>query len=202
MEERKNTDLNTEVAEEQKMDGAEKTDANDNAKIPTKLSDFMDNKVHSFVSLSDKYKDIMSSAYTMLFVGIIGIVCVILVLTEIVSLPFNSETAWLFDSVMGGIFIIFIIAGIVSFMHAKQVKLDADAENALIQSILDWADKNLTAESIDRDLDLEQPDELLYFGRADFIKDSIMHQFEEADEALVLELTEQIYQKIYEPESE
>lgn len=171
----------------------------DNPDIPAEsLYEFTDNKVSSFVRLSDKYQDITSSASTMLLVGIIGILFMILVLADIIPLPLNSSTAWLFDSVMGGIFIIFIISGIISFMHAKQVKIDADEEDKLIEELLTWADINISKEMLDEGLDLTQPEELLYFNRADKIKDKLMHQFENADEALIYEYTEQIYQNIYE----
>ncbi|MCI9617107.1 MAG: hypothetical protein HFG31_03770 [Eubacterium sp.] len=171
----------------------------ENPDIPVEsLYEFTDNKVSSFVRLSDKYQDITSSASTMLLVGIIGILFMILVLADIIPLPLNSSTAWLFDSVMGGIFIIFIISGIISFMHAKQVKIDADEEDKLIEELLTWADINISKEMLDEGLDLTQPEELLYFNRADKIKDKLMHQFENADEALIYEYTEQIYQNIYE----
>lgn len=169
---------------------------------PTDLSDFTDNKVHSYVKLSDKYNDIMSSASTMLIVGIAGIIFMVLVFADIIPIPLNPETSWLFNSVMGGVFIIFVIAGIVSFMHAKKVKIDADEEDALIKDILEWADSNITAKDIDTNTDLTQPEEILYFGRTDIIKDLLMHQFENTDEALIMELTEQIYQKLYESEDE
>lgn len=162
------------------------------------LYEFTDNKVSSFVRLSDKYQDIVSSASTMLLVGIIGILFMFLVLTDTIPLPLNSSTAWLFDSVMGGIFIIFIISGIVSFMHAKQVKIEAEEEDKLIEELLTWANSNITKDMLDKGLDLTQPEELLYFNRADKIKDKLMHQFENADEALICEYTEQIYQNIYE----
>ena len=134
----------------------------------------------------------------MLIVGIIGVLFMILVLTDTINIPLNSSTAWLFDSVMGGVFIIFIIAGIVSFMHAKQVKIEADKEDALIEELLQWAKNNITKEMLDEGLDLNEPVEILYFSRADKIKDKLMHQFENADEALISEYTEQIYQNIYE----
>lgn len=176
------------------------SDESAESNIPVELHDFTENNVHSYVRLSDKYNDIMSSATTMLFVGIIGVIFMLLVLTKIIPLPLNPETSWLFFSIMGGIFIIFIIAGIVSFMHAKQVKIDAETEDKLIDDILDWAFSNISKDILDTELDLTQPDELLYFGRSDKIKYMLMHQFEEADEALIYELTEQIYQKIYETE--
>jgi hypothetical protein len=163
------------------------------------LYDFFDNEVPSFVRLTDKYNDIISSAFTMLLVGSVGFIFMVLALTKIIPLPISAETSWLFNSIMGGVFIIFIIAGIVSFMHAKQVKIDAQAEDKLIEEILSWADENITTAMLDKDLDLTQPVELLYFNRSDRIKDSLMHHFENANEALIYEYTEQIYQKLYEP---
>ena len=171
-----------------------------NTNEPVTLKDFTENKVPSYTKLSDKYNDIKSSAATMLIVGLAGIIFMVLVIAKIIPLPLNSETSWLFNTILGGIFIIFVIAGIVSFMHAKQVKIDADEEDLLIKKILDWADKHFTSAVIDENVDLDQPEELMYFARADKIKDELMHEFESADEALVYELTEQIYQRIYESE--
>lgn len=179
-------------------DNKEKNTTEQPETLGDSLYEYTDNKVPSFVRLSDKYADITSSASTMLIVGIVGILFMILVLADIIPLPLNSSTAWLFDSVMGGIFIIFIISGIVSFMHAKQVKIDADEEDKLIDELLSWSKENITKDMLDEGLDLTQPEELLYFNRADKIKDKLMHQFENADEALIAEFTEQIYQNIYE----
>ena len=83
-------------------------------------------------------------------------------------------------------------------MHAKQVKIDAEEEDKLIDQILNWANDNISTSLLDEELELEQPDEILYFSRSDKIKDALMHQFETADEALIYDLTEQIYQKLYE----
>lgn len=196
MTELKDTNLNEEITNEALSEI--EMPIND---IPTDLSDFTENKVHSYTKLSDKYNDIMSSASTMLIVGIVGIIFMILVFTKIIPLPLSSETSWLFNSVMGGVFIIFVISGIISFMHAKKVKFDADEEDILIKEILDWANFNIFSKDIDTNTDLTQPEEILYFGRTDIIKDMLMHQFENADEALIMELTEQIYQKLYESEN-
>lgn len=159
---------------------------------------FTGEKGYSYTKLSDKYNDIISSAATMLIVGCIGAVLLIMIIFNIIPLPLNPETSWLFFSVLGGVFIIFIISGIVSFMHAKQVKIDAAEEDNLINNILNWADENFSVNTLDEGLDANQPAEVLYFGRSDKIKDALMHQFENADEILIYELTEQIYQKLYE----
>lgn len=157
------------------------------------------NSSTSYVKLSDKYEDVKSSAYTMLGVGSAGIIFMILVLMKVVELPItNSDTGWLFYSVMGIVFVAFVAAGIVSLKHSAVLKEEADIEDKLIDKLLEWADEEFTKDKIDEGLDLSQPEEILYFNRAEVIKNSIMHEFENIDEPLVEEMIEQIYNKIYE----
>ena len=191
--------IDTEDFDEEEFESDDyETKEDDDDFLPDDLADFIDNETPSFTRLSDKYADIMSSATTMLVVGVLGIAFLILVWCKVIPLPLSSSTMWLFDSVMGGIFVIFVIAGILSFMRAKQVKIDAQAEDELIARIQDWSADAFTKEELDRELDLTQPVEILYFSRSEKIKDALMHEFEEANEALIAEMAEDIYQRLYE----
>nr|MCR5704803.1 hypothetical protein [Eubacterium sp.] len=96
----------------------------------------------------------------------------------------------------------FIIAGFVSLSKAGKLKVEAESEDELISDILDWSNKNVHKEALETDLDLTQPEEILYFSRFDQIKDLLMHEFETADEALIDELSETVYQNIYENDNE
>lgn len=156
----------------------------------------------TYTKLSEKYEDVKSSAITLLFVGIAGIVAMILIYLKVIPLPINGTTTWLFDIVMGGLFIAFIIAGFVSLSKAGNLKTEAEAEDELISDILDWSKKNINKDALEQDLDLTQPEEILYFSRFDRIKDLLMHEFETADEALIDELSETVYQNIYENDAE
>ena len=164
------------------------------------LAVLTEEKSTAYTKLSVKYEDVMSSA-TMLFVGIAGLIFLALVYLKLIPIPINESTGWLFDLVMGLIFIGFIIGGIISFLRAKQLKVDADAEDQLIEEILTWADANIHKETLDEGLDCSEPEEILYFSRQDRIKDSLMHAFETADEPLIDDLSETIYQKLYESET-
>lgn len=173
------------------------TDNKESPYVPN-IDVFSTDKVNSYVKLSDKYEDIKSSAATMLIVGGVGLVLMALIIAKVIVLPISAETSWLFYSVMGGVFIIFVIAGIVSFMHAKQVKIEAAEEDKLIDSINTWANDNLKISDLDQGLDLSQPDEILFFSRAERIKKALMMEFENTDEPLIDELTEQIFHTLYE----
>ena len=137
------------------------TDNKESQYVPN-IDVFSTDKVNSYVKLSDKYEDIKSSAATMLIVGGVGLVLMALIIAKVIVLPISAETSWLFYSVMGGVFIIFVIAGIVSFMHAKQVKIEAAEEDKLIDSINTWANDNLKISDLDQGLDLSQPNEILF----------------------------------------
>lgn len=89
----------------------------------------------TYQKLSDKYEDVKSSAYTLILVGGVGLFVMILQWINVIKFPISSQTKWLFNSVLGGMFIIFLAAGIVSFMHAKKVKIEADIEDKLINKI-------------------------------------------------------------------
>lgn len=152
----------------------------------------------TYTKLSDKYEDVKSSAYTLLFVGAVGFIAILLEAFGVFNIPIAHQTKWLFYTVMGGIFIAFIISGIISFMHAKQLKIDAESEDKLIDEILSWFRANYTKENIDSQIDTDVQEELLYFNRAEYIKNEIMHQFESADEPLVDSLIEIIYTEFFE----
>lgn len=152
----------------------------------------------TYHKLSDKYEDVKSSAYTLILVGGVGLFVMILQWINVIKFPISSQTKWLFNSVLGGMFIIFLAAGIVSFMHAKKVKIEADIEDELINKINQFAKENITKEIIDKEVPQDDPVEILFFNRAEVIKNILMHEFEDADEALIDELIENIYQSIYE----
>nr|MCR5837131.1 hypothetical protein [Lachnospiraceae bacterium] len=139
----------------------------------------------SYVRLSDKYEDVKSSAVTLIFVGLCGIIFIVLQLTKVINIPLSEQSKWLFYTVMGGIFVAFVVYGIISYMHSIQIKIDAEDEDKLIDDIHEWFYENYTKDVIDSNLNIDTTDtseELLYFDRAEYIKNAIMHQFENANE--------------------
>ena len=153
---------------------------------------------NTYVKKSDKYDDVKSSSYTMLIVGVLGLIFVTLTITQVIKIPFNPSTAWLFYGIMAIVFIAFVIGGLVSYTKAKKLKEEAEIEDAKIDEINAWAKENLTADYIDIGLDMNESVEILYFSRAEKIKDLLMHKFEDTDEGLIDLLTENIYTRIYE----
>ena len=157
---------------------------------------------NTYVKKADKYDDVRSSAFTMLIVGMLGIIFVILALTKVINIPFSETTAWLFYSIMSIVFIAFTVAGFFSLRRANKLKDEAEIENEKIDEINAWANDNVSKTVIDAGLDLNESVEILYFSRAEKIKGLLMHQFEDVDEGLIDLLTESIYTNIYEEDEE
>ena len=153
---------------------------------------------NTYVIKSEKYDDVRSSSFTMLIVGMLGLIFVVLSATQVIKIPFNPYTAWLFYGIMTIVFLAFTVGGIVSYRRANRLKEEAEVEDNKIDEIKTWAKDNLTQEEIDSDLDLDETVELLYFSRAEKIKGILMHKFEDVDEGLIELLTENIYTRIYE----
>jgi hypothetical protein len=88
-------------------------------------------------------------------------------------------------------------------MHSIQIKIDAEAEDKLIENINTWFYENHSKESVDANINADidgTSEELLYFDRAEYIKNVIMHQFEDANEDLIDSLIEDIYHTLFEKE--
>lgn len=152
----------------------------------------------TYVKKADKYEDVRSSSATMLIVGMLGIIFIILSLTKVINIPFSVTTAWLFYTIMSVVFVAFVIGGIVSYFKAVKLKDEAVVEDKKIDEINAWAKDNLTIDVVDSGLDLNESVEILYFSRAEKIKNTLMLQFEDVDEGLIDLLTENIYTKLYE----
>ncbi|MCR5430801.1 MAG: hypothetical protein K6E58_06195 [Eubacterium sp.] len=153
---------------------------------------------NTYVKKSDKYDDVKSSSFTMLIVGTLGILFVVLSLTNVIPIFFQATTSWLFYGIMSLVFVAFIIGGLYSYVRATKLKEEAEIEDKKIDEINTWAKENLNQQNIDSGLDLSESIEILYFSRAERIKSKLMHQFEDVDEGLIDLLAESIYTDIYE----
>ena len=154
-----------------------------------------------YVSSADKAEDNKSSAYTLLIIGVIGMVLVILMALGVIPFFSNSTTKILTYVVMGSLFGIFIIMGIISFRNAAKFARKAAFEEELSGEMHKWAKEHLTKEKIDAMLDpedLELPEELLYFKRAEKCRQRLEHQYMNLEEGFLEHFIEEIYPEIFE----
>ena len=97
-------------------------------------------------------------------------------------------------------FVFFIWMGMVCLRRAKVFDKRAESENSLKDAITAWYQQNLTAEGLDAELSEEDdlPEEMLYFKRAQIIKDKLNHQFVNLDQVFLEHMIDnEIYDYIY-----
>lgn len=146
---------------------------------------------------SQKADDNRSSAWVLTVTGVLGILVVVLGFLEV--LPFRIGNPYLVYGVMGVVFLLFVIAGIISMKNAKMFAKKAESENSLRSTLLGWCRENLKAEEMDRELSCaSEPEEVKYFNRTASIKEKLNRQFMNLDQDFLDQLIDdQVYEMIF-----
>lgn len=161
--------------------------------------------IRAYESVAAKAEDNRSSAYTLLFVGGIGMIVLILVITGIIPTPFTFKSMIMTYLVMGILFLVFLIMGGVSLKTSKALSKTAEKESNIAKEIKEWCSKNISTEEIDKAIindDEELTDELKYFKRCEKLKEIIHNQFMNLDEDFVEHLIDDNYDSIFEEGNE
>ncbi|SCP94930.1 hypothetical protein [Anaerobium acetethylicum] len=156
----------------------------------------------AYVKKADRYDEVISSAYTFLLVGVIGLIALFLVATNVIPLNLAGGSKYLIYIVMGAMFVIFLVISVYSFKSAKVLAKEAVEEKELTEAIMDWFIKGFSKEafevSADTANDEKISDEVRYFRRCEKIKEIISTTYENLDESYLDKITEDLYQKIFE----
>lgn len=149
---------------------------------------------------AQKAEDNKSSAYTLLFIGIIGLTACILILADVIPIYQNAVTTKYFVcGVMSVMFLLFIVFGFVSMKTFKILSVKAKSEDSLLEGITKWCEENLTAEGIDEGLfdEEEVPEEQKYFKRTDKMKKLIQDKFMNLEEEFLDHFIDDYYQNLF-----
>lgn len=144
-----------------------------------------------------------SSAWILLVTGSIGLAVIVLGILGIIPLRFSNP--YLFYGVMAAVFILFIVAGIVSMNNAKLFAKKAESENSLRDAMLAWCRGNLRARELDDEIGVEgsESEESLYFKRFERIKAKLNYQFLNLDQGFLEKfIDDSVYDMIYEEKEE
>jgi hypothetical protein len=146
-----------------------------------------------------KAEDFKSSAYTLLLVGIIGIIALILINLGVLPIKFLNVNI-MTTIVMGALFIIFIVIGISSFKSFKQYEKEAVDEDNLTNRIKSWVNENVTAEYIRENVYFDEatPDEMKYFKYIELLKTKITDEFGSVNASYLDAICEEIYAELFE----
>ena len=150
------------------------------------------------MTLNEKAKDLKSSGYALTVCGGIGMIVMILVFTGVIPLSLNGVFGIVTQVVMTLLFALFLLAGILSYRKSGSVSQDAVRETEKKKEIKKWFTDSFDAASIDEMLDTGLEENDLYFERTDLIKDRICERFMDIEDALMSELTEELYTELIE----
>ncbi len=159
---------------------------------------------HAYQNSASKAEDNRTSAYTLLFVGIVGFILVLLIFVGVIPLYQNETTIkYLMCGVMGAMFILFIVFGSVSMRNSKILFIKAKSEDSLLSELTKWCERNLKAEQIDAGLFDDTTgqtiaEEQKYFKRSDRMKTIISDNFMNLDEAFLEHFVDEYYQELFE----
>lgn len=149
---------------------------------------------------ADEYK---TSAYTLFFVGILGIVflvCMGLDLLPIFNL--GTSTKIMMYVVLGTLFLVFLGFGIYSMKAYKRILEESLEEESLIKKVEEYLNKTVTKETIKtslnkKEIENENPEDM-YFEITAMIEAEMKKAFPDLEEALLAKLTEDHYTRLYE----
>ena len=150
-----------------------------------------------YQSNSQRADENRSSAWVLLIVGALGLIVVMLGITEV--LPLKMANPYLFYGVMGAIFVLFVVAGIVSMKNARVFIKKAESENSLKTTMLDWCRQNLDGQEIDKEIGSDETsEEERYFNRVAYLCERLNRQFMNLDQDFLEHfIDDQIYDMIF-----
>lgn len=158
--------------------------------------------VKVYVNKKEKAMEYKTSAYTLFLVGILGIVCLICIGLGILPIHLTATTKIMMYVVLGGMFVLFLVFGVLSVKSYKRLLSESDTEEDTIRKVQDYLEKSLTREVMESYLGGEQEEkinsEAMYFERTEIIEKEIKQNFPNLEESLIAKLTDDYYVKLYE----
>ncbi len=149
-----------------------------------------------------KAEDNKSSAYTLLLVGILGMLAVVLGIAGVLPIHLSGTSKYMTYGIMSALFLLFIVMGVTSMKSYRLFAKKAESENSLKNTIEKWSLENLSAEKLDEKLaenhDSDISEEEKYFKRTTLMKEMIQRQFMNLDEAFLDSFVDEIYEDIFE----
>lgn len=149
-----------------------------------------------------KAEDYKSSACTLLLVGMIGLAALVLMIAGVLPFRFGGAGGYITYGVMGTLFAVFIVMGILAFQASKRFAEEAVDEAALTEKIKAWAREQLTVDLINKGVWFEDgtSDEEKYFQYFEVIRTAIEQEFGSLNASYLEALCEELYASIFEKE--
>lgn len=146
-----------------------------------------------------KAEEYKSGADTLIIVGVLGIVVLVLLNMGIIPIALTGFSKILITSVMGALFLLFVVLGVSSRNSYKKLKAQAGEEKDLKAELKSYLEENIRPDAFDADLKEDEPTmEILYFRRNEKMKEMIKNAYPSLDAAFIEYIIEETYPEIFE----
>jgi len=156
---------------------------------------FTDNK--TFVSEKDRYDNYLSSATSLLSVGIIGMIGVIAEMTGLINLNLSGSFNTIFHVIMLLLFGSFIFMGINSLRDALKSKKAISTENLEKEELSSYLKKNIDLFSKDNEFEEDTTEEEKYLIRFEYLKNELKEKYPTKDDVFIEMIIENNYNYLY-----
>jgi len=146
---------------------------------------------------AQKAADFKDSGYTLLGVGIVGLVFILLMAFDILPFHFGGMP-FITYGVLGAMFLVFIAVGVNSMKSAKAYKTEALNETARKEEILAWCKNTFSKNDIDAKILEEVSEEEMYFKRTEIMKQEIADNFPDLEDDFLDYLLDLVYPDVFE----
>ena len=151
-----------------------------------------------FRKASDRAEDLRSSAYTLIIVGVLGLVAVALLYCGALPIALSGPGKFITTGTMTAIFLLFLIIGIKSFSQLHLLNEEAVREEKKIEEIRKFFFDSYDAETLDREAlgdDAGTAGE--YFLRSSFMKRILNERFMDLDPSFLEYIVDNLYSELY-----
>jgi hypothetical protein len=143
-----------------------------------------------------------TSAYTLILVGGIGVIAIGLFFFDILPFQMTGFSKNMITGVMGVLFILFLVMGVISMKNSRILAVRAGKEENLTNEIKNWCLANLSASLIDGEIFTDEEadelsDEIKYFRRFEKMQEMLNNQFLNLEEGYLDRLIVEVYPEIF-----
>lgn len=154
-----------------------------------------------YQNYEEKATDNKSSAYTLLAVGMLGLIGILLCFCDVIKLPLTESSKFMILGVLGAMFLFFVVMGVISMKNAGKYAKKAESERELTKELEKWFVEYMTADKIDDGLFTQEEEELSdeqkYFKRFDRMKELLSERFLNLNEGYMDRFLDKHYQDIF-----
>ena len=152
-----------------------------------------------YEDVAKKAADYKSGADSLLIVGVIGIIALALLNLGVLPISLPTFTKTMLTIVMGIMFILFVVTGIMSRKSYEKLKSQASSDENTKDTIIKYLKDTIVVEEFDKDLTDDEPEmEILYFRRMEKLKAMVFAYQEGIDPSFVEYILEEVYPDIFE----